>query len=243
MENNPALSRAVEDYLAAIYKLSTVGGGATTTSLALEMGVSPAASTNMIKKLAGSQLVDYVPYRSIVLTLSGEQRALKIVRRHRLIESFLSAVLGIGWDQAHDEAHRLEHDLSDYLEDQIDTYLGNPTEDPHGDPIPTKEGAVALDTLQSLLELQPGMSAIIRRVTGLESEHLRYLQELGLVPKATVKVIEAAPFEGPLRVSVGPREHSLSHQLAGHIRVGRLPGTSPILSESNDASIPTPSES
>jgi DtxR family Mn-dependent transcriptional regulator len=168
-------------------------------------------------------LVHYVPYRSIVLTAKGEKTALKIVRRHRLIESFLAAVLGMGWDQVHAEAHRLEHDLSDDLEDQIANYLGNPTEDPHGDPIPTKQGAVALETLQSLLELQPGMQAIVRRVTGLESVHLRYLQKLGLVPKATVEVIEAAPFEGPLRVQVGLQQHSLSHQLAGHIRVSRLP--------------------
>jgi DtxR family Mn-dependent transcriptional regulator len=223
MEKNSSSSRAVEDYLAAIYKLSAVRGGTNTTALAVEMAVSPAAATNMVKKLASLRLVHYVPYRSIVLTPSGEKTALKIVRRHRLIESFLFAVLGMGWDQVHAEAHRLEHDLSDYLEDQIANYLGNPAEDPHGDPIPTKQGAVTLDTLQSLLELQPGMPAIVRRVTGLEAAHLQYLQKLGLVPKATVEVIEAAPFEGPLRVQVGLQQHSLSHQLAGHIRVSRLP--------------------
>jgi DtxR family Mn-dependent transcriptional regulator len=222
MKNKRApLSAAVEDYLKAIYLLQTTAAGATTTALAGALGVSAASATNMIKKLAARRLARHLPYRGVVLTPAGEKVALEIVRHHRLIELFLSETLGIPWDEVHAEAHRLEHVLSDQLEDHIAAFLGNPTEDPHGDPIPTKAGIVAPDTPRSLADLEPGARATIRRITDQDAAHLRYLQRLGLVPKATVELVDAAPFEGPLRVRVGSREHSLDRQLARHIRVSR----------------------
>lgn len=224
MQNKKApASRAVEDYLPAIYKLNTEAQGASTTALARAMSVSPASATNMIKKLAVLKLVRHVPYRGAVLTARGRRTALTIVRRHRLIEMFLAEVLGMGWDEVHVEAHRLEHALSERLEDEIARYLGDPAEDPHGDPIPTRAGQVPVDASESLVELEPGMSAIIRRITGQESVHLRYLKELGVVPKATIQLLALAPFEGPVRVRVGDSEQSLSRQLAQHIRVSRRP--------------------
>jgi DtxR family Mn-dependent transcriptional regulator len=222
MKNKRApLSAAVEDYLKAIYLLQTTAAGATTTALAGALGVSAASATNMIKKLAARRLARHLPYRGVVLTPAGEKVALEIVRHHRLIELFLSETLGIPWDEVHAEAHRLEHVLSDQLEDHIAAFLGNPTEDPHGDPIPTKAGIVAPDTPRSLADLEPGARATIRRITDQDAAHLRYLQRLGLVPKAMVELVDAAPFEGPLRVRVGSREHSLDRQLARHIRVSR----------------------
>ena len=143
------------------------------------------------------------------------------MRHHRLIELFLNETLGIPWDQVHAEANRLEHVLSDNLEDHIAEFLGNPTEDPHGDPIPSKAGVVAPDMPQSLVDLEPGARATVRRITDQDSAHLRYLQKLGLMPNVTVEFVDAAPFEGPIRVRVGSREHSLDRQLARHIRVSR----------------------
>jgi DtxR family Mn-dependent transcriptional regulator len=220
MKNDTGLpSAAVEDYMRAIYKLTMDARAASTTALATAMDVSPAAATNMIKKLARMKLVRYSPYRGVALTPAGEKHALVIVRRHRLIELFLAEVLGLRWDEVHEEAHRLEHALSDNLEEHMASYLGNPTEDPHGDPIPTKEGTIAADESQSLCDRNSGALATIRRITDQDPAHLRYLQQIGLVPKATVQVIEAAPFEGPVRVRVGEKEYSLSRQLARHIRV------------------------
>jgi len=219
------LSSAAEDYLKAIYLLGETAGGTTTTALAEEMGVSAASATNMIKKLADMRLVRHVRYHGVELTPAGERIALEVVRHHRLIELFLNETLGIPWDQVHVEAHRLEHVLSENLEDHIADFLGNPTEDPHGDPIPTKAGMVAAESQESLADLSPGARVTIRRVSDQDPEHLRYLYGLGLVPKASVDLIEQAPFEGPVRVRVeGGEEYSLDRGLARQIWVTRTLG-------------------
>ncbi len=222
MANKQApLSTAIEDYLKAIYELQTDSGAATTTALAAAVGVSPASVTKMIKKLADMKLVRHLPYRGVELTPSGEKIALEIVRHHRLIELFLNQALDIPWDQVHDEAHRLEHVLSDNLEDHISDFLGNPTQDPHGDPIPTKAGTVEPMERRSLVDLEPGMRAVVRRVTDQDPAHLRYIRDLGLVPQASVNVVDRAPFNGPVRVRVGTQEHTLDYELARHIQVGQ----------------------
>ena len=222
MANNKGLlTSAIEDYLKAIYQLRVAADNETITNsaLAATLGISAASSTHMIKKLGARKLVRHSPYRGIELTPAGEKIALEFVRHHRLIELFLHQALDVPWDQVHGEAHKLEHVLSDNLEDHIARFLGDPTEDPHGDPIPTKTGVLAAESLQSLADLNPGERAIIRRITDQQAAHLRYFSELGLVPKATVVLIEAAPFAGPLRVRVGAREYSLDHQLATSVRV------------------------
>ncbi len=227
MKNKRApLSSAVEDYLKAIYQLQNAKGAVTTTALADALDVSAASVTNMIKKLAEMKLVRHLRYRGVELTPAGEKSALEIVRHHRLIELFLNETLGIPWDQVHTEANRLEHVLSDNLEDHIAAFLGNPTEDPHGDPIPTKAGVVAPDAPQSLVDLEPGTRVTVRRITDQDSAHLRYLQKLGLMPNVTVEFVDAAPFDGPIRVRVGSHEHSLDQHLARHIRVSRRIRTS-----------------
>ena len=143
VETAEGAARATEDYLKAIYQLSTSASAVTTTALAHEMGVSAASATNMMKKLAELKLVRHSPYRGATLTRTGEKMALEIVRHHRLLELFLNQALDIPWDQVHEEAHRLEHVLSDTLEDHIAEFLGDPKQDPHGDPIPSKNGSIA----------------------------------------------------------------------------------------------------
>ena len=220
MTNKKPFSSAGEDYLKAIYHLRTESPGVSTTALAARMGVSAASTTNMVKKLAALKLVRHVPYYGIELTPAGEKIALEIVRHHRLIESFLHEALGLPWDEIHDEANKLEHVLSDNLEDHIADFLGNPTEDPHGDPIPTKAGVVLAGTRQSLADLAPGTRATVRRVGTQDAAHLRYLGELGLVPNAHIHLVEQAPLEGPVRVHVEKgSEQSIDREVARQIWV------------------------
>jgi DtxR family Mn-dependent transcriptional regulator len=219
MKNKNLLSSSIEDYLKAIYQLQEQDQTVTTTALAEELNIAAASATNMIKKLARMKLVIHSPYRGVELTPAGKKIALEIVRHHRLIELFLHEALGLPWDEVHDEAHKLEHVLSDNLEDHIADFLGDPKEDPHGDPIPSKAGIVPSESQQSLAELAPGTPAQIRRVSDQDPAHLRYLSDLGLVPNATVSLIESAPFDGPMRVRLGAQEHILDRQLARQIWV------------------------
>ena len=219
MKNKNPLSSSIEDYLKAIYQLQEHGDTVTTTALAQELEISAASATNMIKKLAGLRLAAHSPYQGVELTPAGKKIALEIVRHHRLIELFLHQALGIPWDEVHIEAHKLEHVLSDNLEDHIADFLGDPKEDPHGDPIPTKAGIIADESKLALADLAPGDQVLIRRVSAQDPARLRYLRELGLVPKAAVSVIDSAPFDGPLRVRVGAVEHVLDRPLARQIWV------------------------
>jgi DtxR family Mn-dependent transcriptional regulator len=134
---------AVQDYLRAIYEVQHEQGKAATTVLAARLGVAPASVTNMIKKLTHMHLVDYEPYQGTVLTRAGHKQALEVIRHHRLVELYLAEALGVPWDQVHVEADKLEHVLSDALENRIDDWLGHPTQDPHGAPIPTSSGTIA----------------------------------------------------------------------------------------------------
>lgn len=217
-----SVTSAIEDYLKAVYSIQREGAEVTNTALAQALGVKPASATNMIKKLAARDLVLYERYHAVRLTPGGEQIALEVLRHHRLLELFLCETLGMPWDQVHAEAHKLEHVLSDNLESYLTDFLGDPTEDPHGDPIPTEAGAISEVAQRSLVDLAPGERATIRRVGLQDPPHLRYLQELGLIPKASVMLIEQAPFDGPVRVRMEHgKEHSLDRALARHIWVSK----------------------
>lgn len=220
MTNKRMLSAAIEDYLKAIYELQTTTGAVTTSALAGAMRISAASATNMVKKLAAMKLVRHARYHGVELTPAGEKIALEVVRHHRLIELFLHEALGIPWDEVHVEAHKLEHVLSDNLEDHIADFLGDPTTDPHGDPIPTKAGIIAQTDQLSLADLDVGARATIQRVGAQDSARLRYLRELGLVPKARVNIIQLTPFQGPLGVRMeNGTEHVLDYALARQIWV------------------------
>lgn len=213
------LGQAVEDYVKSIYKLQQEHGRVPTSVLAQRLGVSDASATNMIKRLAELGLARHHPYRGVELSEAGVKVALEVIRHHRLLELYLKEALGYTWDQVDAEAERLEHHISEEFEDRIDAALGYPTVDPHGDPIPTKEGVVDDAAFPRLTELPPGVRAVVRRVSDRDAEVLRYLAHLGLYPGVEVVVRERAPFDGPLFVRVGEVEHILGHKLAATIGV------------------------
>jgi DtxR family Mn-dependent transcriptional regulator len=213
------LSPAVQDYVKEIYKLQAETGRAGTTALAARLGVAPPSASAMVKKLATLGLAEHKPYRGVVLTTRGEAIAIEMIRHHRLLEQYLSATLGLGLDELHAEADRLEHVLSEELEARIDESLGFPTHDPHGDPIPDSRLRLAAGTAVSLASVEAGARARILRVPDGDPDLLRYLAELGLVPGETVLVAAAEPFGGPLTVSAGAAERPISRELAARIGV------------------------
>lgn len=212
------VSRAVEDYLKAIYAMQQ-HGQVSTSSLAEHLNFKPASVTGMLKALSDVHLVEYVPYRGVVLTESGEKIALEVVRHHRLIELYLVEVLGYSWDEVHDEAEALEHVISEKFESRIAALLGHPNFDPHGDPIPTLDGTLPSAATQHLGDLPVGAAGVIARVSDQNAERLRYLAGLGLVPGAAVEVVASAPFEGPVSVRVAAATHPLDRRLARMIYV------------------------
>jgi len=213
------LSDAIQDYLKEIYKLQAGGSRATTTAIAKAMGVAPSSVTSMLKKLAAIGLVEHARYRGVTLTDAGKRVALEVIRHHRLLEQYLAETLGLSIDAVHAEADRLEHALSEELEALIDRSLGYPTHDPHGDPIPDADLHVEQAELRLLGELEPGEKATVRRVPDGDSELLRYLSSLKLIPGRRVEMKRSAPFGGPLTVIVAGAEHAISRELAGQIGV------------------------
>ncbi len=220
----PQVTPAMEDYLKAAYRLRDEDGPITTQRLAEALGVSSPSVTNMVKRLHELGLVRHERYRGVELTETGEQIALEVVRHHRLLELYLVQALGYAWDEAHAEADRLEHHISEEMEARIDAALGHPTRDPHGDPIPGRDGAVAALGDRRLLDLELGEGGVIARVSDRDPEQLRYLGGLGLYPGVAVVVLDKLPFEGPLRLGVGEAEHLIGPPLAAAVRVtGQAP--------------------
>lgn len=217
------LSQAVEDYLKTIYKLDTDEKGASTTRIAESLDVSSASATNMIKRLSKMGLVDYQSYKGASLTSSGRKIALEIIRHHRLLELYLLEVMGYSWDEVHDEAEKLEHHISEQFEDKIAELLDNPTHDPHGDPIPTKDGIMPEMEDDSLIHAEEGHQYIVSRVKNQDPELLRYLEKIGLLPGARLTIKEKGPFKGPIILQVEENEQVLGHEVAEHIYIAELP--------------------
>ncbi|MFL5892392.1 MAG: metal-dependent transcriptional regulator [Solirubrobacterales bacterium] len=213
-------SEAVEDYAKAIYALQHQEGGAVSTSaLAERLDVAPSSVTAMVKRLDELRLVRYEPYHGVTLTPAGERVALEVIRHHRLIEAFLADALQMPWDRIHDEAEVLEHYISEDLERRIAEKLGNPSLDPHGDPIPTPELALAADRTRALAQLAAGDVATFSRVSDSDPEMLRYLAKRGIRPGARLQVTDVQPFGGPVFVEVDGRVHALGGELAEKMRV------------------------
>ena len=216
-------TEAIEDYLKTIYALQQDGGTPVSTSaVAQHMGVSAPAASAMIKKLASRGLARHERYRGVSLTRGGERVAVEVLRHHRLLEQYLAQRLGVGIDDVHQEAERLEHALSEELEELIDRELGYPTHDPHGDPIPDAELKVPQTPLRTLGDLEPGEKSIVRRVPDRDRQLLGYLSSLGLMPGALVELVSAAPFGGPLVVIVAGVEAAISSDLAALVGVAPL---------------------
>ncbi|MCC6453958.1 MAG: metal-dependent transcriptional regulator [Caldilineaceae bacterium] len=208
------LTSAHEDYLKAIYVLTSQTTEVTNSALANHLDVSPASATNMVKKLAGLNLVKYERYQSIALTTAGEKVALEVLRHHRLLELYLHQELKLPWDQVHAEAERLEHVISETLEDAIAVALGNPLVDPHGDPIPTKKGQIEKVAGLPLSSVELNQPQRLVRVLVQDEDRLRYLGSLGLYPNVQITLLERAPFDGPLLIDVDGAHHALAHEMA-----------------------------
>jgi DtxR family Mn-dependent transcriptional regulator len=214
------VSPAVQDYAKAIYALQTRAGGAVSTNdLADRMDVTAASASGMVRKLDDLGLVTHEPYRGVALTAAGERVALEVLRHHRLLELYLAQSLDVPWDRVHDEAEVLEHVLSEELEEVIANKLGNPTHDPHGDPIPTRDGRIDEGETASLQELEPGDCGTFVRVSDSDPEMLRYLSDRGIAPGDGLEVIDKQPFDGPLFVRFGADVHALGGTLAHAMRV------------------------
>ena len=218
-EVNSPLSSNHEDYLKAIYLLEASGDQVTNSSLSEYIGFTPASATNMVKKLAQMDLVDYRPYQGVALTAAGRRVALEILRHHRLLELYLHKKLDIPWERVHEEADRLEHVISESLEDAIAASLGYPKVDPHGDPIPSKGGEISHTPSLPLSKAEAGHTFRLVRVLSQDTERLAYLGRLGLILNAEVHLREYAPFDGPVLVEVDGEAHALAIEMAALLQV------------------------
>lgn len=212
---------AVEDYLKAIYQLAEGDAAVGTSAIAERLGVAPGSVTGMLKRLGKLNLVEHERYQGTRLTETGRREAIRMIRRHRVLELFMVEILGYTWDQVHVEAERLEHAVSDGLVDRMAHVLGDPESDPHGHPIPSSAGQISVSDLPTLAELEPGERGTLRRVSDEDPAALRYLASLNLIPGVGLELLERTPFKGPLRVRVGETEEMIGLELAARLRVER----------------------
>jgi DtxR family Mn-dependent transcriptional regulator len=219
-QEQTTVSSAIEDYAKAIYALEQRADEAvSTTALAERLGVTPASASGMVKRLGELGLVEHQPYHGVSLTDDGRRVALEVMRHHRLLELYLVEDLGVPWDRVHGEAEVLEHVLSEELEALIAAKLGNPTHDPHGDPIPTPELTIEEGSTDSLQTLGIGARGTFTRVSDSDPDMLRFLADRGIAPGDEFEVVDKQPFDGPLFVRFGDRVQVLGGELAKAMRV------------------------
>lgn len=212
-------SAIVEEYLEAIYKLHKAGKALGTSELGKDLGVSAASATEMVKRLADKRLVSRSKRTGITLTRRGEKAALELIRKHRLSERFLVDILGMSWEEAHDEACRFEHVISPAVESRMDALLDNPKTCPHGHPIPDKNGKTAAEKTKPLSSLRRRQTGVIARIAEERRDLLEYLATLGLMPQRKVRVEQIAPFEGPMLIQVDGASYALGREIADKIWV------------------------
>jgi len=211
------LSRSIEDYLKTIYEIGVDGTPAQTSAIAEALDVAPPSVSGMLKRLAEAGLLRHEPYRGVLLTGEGRRAALRIVRRHRILETYLMVKLGYDWATVHEEAERLEHAASDQLIERMAMALGNPRYDPHGAPIPTPAGEVEEPSHVTIADVPVGALAELRQVSDKDPDRLRYLASLGLKPGVVFQVVGRQPFRGPVSIrlsGVVPRDQILGHEMA-----------------------------
>lgn len=213
-------SESIEDYLKAIYKLEKDGEWATTGDVARRLGISAPSASRMMKKLSGAALVDHNPYHGVRLTPEGRREALRIVRNHRILETYLVGVLGMPWDRVDHEVERLEHVVSDDLINRMDEALGFPSFDPHGSPIPGRDGQLPeVDGTRRLTDLETGEKAKVSRVADASPEALTFLGQRGLRPGTEFELVRQEPFHGPLVLRLGSTEVYLGREIAARVLV------------------------
>lgn len=211
----PPLTRSVEDYLKSVFHLTSQGGFATTSDIAEMLEVAPPSVSGMMKRLSETGLIEHVPYRGVQLTPQGRRAALQMIRRHRILESYLTSKLGFDWGDVHVEAERLEHAVSEKLIERMAEALGEPRYDPHGAPIPTAALEIEEAELVTLANVRVGAVVVLRQVGDEKPDRLRYLAEQGLTPGTRMAVVERQPFNGPTTVRVGMETRVVGQELAG----------------------------
>jgi len=211
----PSLTRSVEDYLKSVFHLTSQGGFATTSDIAEMLEVAPPSVSGMMKRLSETGLIEHVPYRGVQLTPQGRRAALQMIRRHRILESYLTSKLGYDWGDVHVEAERLEHAVSEKLIERMADALGEPRYDPHGAPIPTAAGEIEETELVALANVRVGATVVLRQVGDEQPDRLRYLAEQGLTPGTRLEVVERQPFNGPTTVRLGGETRVVGQELAG----------------------------
>ncbi len=219
------LTQAAEDYLKSIYKLQEKGGKVSTGILAEYLDVKPASATGMIKKLKSMHLVSHERYQGVTLTETGKAIALEIIRHHRLLELYLFKALGVPWDGVHEEAEKLEHVISEDVEARMDEFLGYPTADPHGSPIPDKNGVVPKKASMPMTDLRNGQSCVVAEVSDSDSAMLRHLGSFNLYPGTAFRIIEVAPFEGPFTIDIAGQQAVIGREVAKNIFVNNVQET------------------
>jgi DtxR family Mn-dependent transcriptional regulator len=213
------VTAVIEEYLECIYRLQEKSGVARTSNIVKSLGVVPGTVTNTVEWLEKEGLVTHKPYKGVKLTEKGRKIALRVIRRHRLSERLLVDILHMEWDKVHDAACKLEHGITDEITKPLEKALKHPKTCPHGNPIPTKCGAIIEEKSRSLLDLATGERSTIAKITEERSDLLHYLNELGLVPGASIEILEKAPLNGPITIKVGFTSHALSRTVASVIQV------------------------
>lgn len=221
------LTQPMKNLLVSVYRLTSGAPHASTKEIAESLGVSLPTVSEKIVRLAEQGYLDHRWRKGVALTEEGRLVALSVLRRHRLIETFLVKVLGYSIDEVDEEARRLEHAVSDRLTDAIDSLLQHPDRDPHGHPIPSKEGSVAVSDHRTLAEALPGSTVVVKEVDDRERDRLHYLMELGLVPGARLAVLEVAPFDGPVSLDVAGRTVALARAMAREVRIAPAENEAP----------------
>ena len=215
------LTISIQDYLKTIYELTENGDSASTNALAKKLNISAPSVTGMIQKLASAKpaLVEYQKHQGVTLTKEGKKAALEVIRHHRLLEAWLVQTLGYSWDEVHEEAERLEHVISEDFEQRIAAAMGHPVRDPHGELIPTADLKMPLDQSMPLSALRPGQITTVKRVKASDTQLLRYLEGLGLMPGALIEVKEYSPFDHNLTIKVGRKSVVLGLSITSKIFV------------------------
>lgn len=219
MAGHTHFEESQEEYLEAIYRLEREGPGVSTSALASELGVAPASVSGMLKKLSADGFVEHKARGEAKLTRRGLEVAVRVLRRHRLAECLLTQVLGMPWDEVHEEACRLEHAISARVEERLVAFLGDPKSCPHGHPIPPADLSDPERPGVPLAQLDAGLPTTVHGVTEELPEMLRYLAQIGLRPGARVVVLEKAPLGGPITLDVDETKHAISLELARMVTV------------------------
>ncbi|HEX5133346.1 MAG TPA: metal-dependent transcriptional regulator [Candidatus Krumholzibacteria bacterium] len=213
------LTQSMENYLKVIFEIVEHAERASTSSIAERMGIAAPSVTAMVKRLAEMKLVTHEPYQGVRLTRVGEAAAAEVVRHHRLIEKYLAEALGVPWDQVHDEAEKLEHVISEDLEDRIANALGHPATDPHGAPIPSRDGTIVRVAARRLSDVEASERVVVVEVDDRDAALLRYLGERGLYPGTDVEIVHVEPYGGSLTLRVDGNDFAIGRDAAAEIRV------------------------